>query len=44
MMERLGGGGHRTIAGAQLPGASIEEAREKVKKAIQEMLEKGEVS
>ena len=44
MMERLGGGGHRTIAGAQLPGATIEEAREKVKKAIQEMLEKGEVS
>ena len=44
MMERLGGGGHRTIAGAQLPGATIEEAKEKLKKVIQEMLEKGEVS
>ena len=44
MMERLGGGGHRTVAGAQLPGASIEEAREKVKQVIQEMIEKGEVS
>ena len=44
MMEKLGGGGHRTIAGAQLPGATVEEAKEKLKKAIQEMLEKGEVS
>ena len=44
MMEKLGGGGHRTIAGAQLPGASVEEAKEKLKKAIEEMLEEGEVS
>lgn len=44
MMEKLGGGGHRTVAGAQLPGATIEEAREKVKQAIKEMIEKGEVS
>ena len=29
MMEKLGGGGHRTIAGAQLPGATVEEAKEK---------------
>ncbi len=43
-MEKLGGGGHRTIAGAQLPGASVEEAKEKLKKAIEEMLEEGEVS
>ncbi|MCI8887199.1 MAG: DHH family phosphoesterase [Hungatella sp.] len=44
MMEKLGGGGHRTIAGAQLPEATIEEAKERVKKVIQEMIEKGEVS
>lgn len=44
MMEKLGGGGHRTIAGAQLPGATIEEAKEKLKKVIKDMLEKGEVS
>ena len=44
LMEKLGGGGHRTIAGAQLPGASVEEAKEKLKKAIEEMLEEGEVS
>ena len=29
MMEKLGGGGHRTIAGAQLKDATMEEAREK---------------
>lgn len=44
MMERLGGGGHRTVAGAQLPGAAIEEAKERVKQVIKEMIEKGEVS
>ena len=43
-MERLGGGGHRTVAGAQLPGAAIEEAKERVKQVIKEMIEKGEVS
>lgn len=44
MMERLGGGGHRTVAGAQLRGATVEEAKEKVKQVIKEMIEKGEVS
>ena len=44
MMEHLGGGGHRTIAGAQLPGATVEEAREKVKEVIRQMLEKGDIS
>lgn len=44
MMEKLGGGGHRTVAGAQLPGATVEEAKEKVKRVISEMVEKGEVS
>ena len=43
MMEKLGGGGHRTIAGAQLPGVSVEEAKEKVKGVIDMMLEKGEI-
>ena len=44
MMEQLGGGGHRTIAGAQLEGATIDEARSKVKEAIDGMLEKGDIS
>ncbi len=44
MMEKLGGGGHRTIAGAQLPGITIEEAIERLKVVIIEMLEKGDIS
>ena len=44
MMEKLGGGGHRTIAGAQLEGVSVEEARQRVKEVINLMIEKGEVS
>lgn len=44
MMEKLGGGGHRTIAGAQLKDMSIEEARNRVKAVIKDMLEKGDIS
>lgn len=43
MMEKLGGGGHRTIAGAQLPNTTVEEAKEKVKEVILAMKEKGEI-
>lgn len=42
MMEKLGGGGHRTIAGAQLPGATVEEAKVKIKNVILAMKQKGE--
>lgn len=44
MMEKLGGGGHRTIAGAQLQGVTIDEARQRVKEVINLMIEKGEIS
>lgn len=44
LMERLGGGGHRTIAGAQLREGSIEEAIESIKAAIDDMIQEGEVS
>ncbi len=44
MMELLGGGGHRTIAGAQLKDMEISEAIEKIKEVIEEMIEKGDVS
>ena len=44
MMEKLGGGGHRTIAGAQLKDITLEEARDRVKAVIKEMIEKGDVS
>ena len=43
MMEKMGGGGHRTIAGAQLSGVTVEEAKEKIKEIIREMKEKGEI-
>ncbi len=43
MMELLGGGGHRNVAGAQLADTSIEEAKRLVRDAINQMLEKGEV-
>lgn len=44
MMEKLGGGGHRTIAGAQLKDVTVEEAEKRVKEVIQMMLEKGDIS
>ncbi|NCC15232.1 MAG: phosphoesterase [Clostridia bacterium] len=38
IMERLGGGGHLTVSGAQLQGVVLEEAKEKIRHAIQEYL------
>ena len=43
MMEHLGGGGHRTVAGAQLVDMTVEEAKEKIKEVIIAMKEKGEI-
>jgi c-di-AMP phosphodiesterase-like protein len=34
MMEKLGGGGHRSVAGAQFTGITMEEAVEKLKEVI----------
>jgi c-di-AMP phosphodiesterase-like protein len=43
ILEKLGGGGHMTIAGAQLKDITIEEARERISMVIQEYLnEEGE--
>ena len=44
MMEQLGGGGHRTIAGAQLKDGTIEDANRRVKEVIDLMLQKGDIS
>ena len=44
MMEKLGGGGHRTIAGAQMKDVTVEEAKARLKEVIQEMLAEGQVS
>ena len=43
LMEKLGGGGHRTIAGAQLKDITINEAMDKVKEVIRSMIEKGDL-
>ncbi|HHV95867.1 MAG TPA: phosphoesterase [Clostridiaceae bacterium] len=38
ILEKLGGGGHQTVAGAQLQNISVEEAKEKLKYAIIEYI------
>ena len=43
MMEKLGGGGHRTIAGAQMSGITVEEGKQKIKDIIIEMQKKGDI-
>ncbi len=44
MMEKLGGGGHKSVAGAQLKDMSLDEAKTKIKEIIDDMLKEGEVS
>ena len=44
LMEKLGGGGHRTIAGAQLREGSLPEAIATIKQAIDGMIKEGEAS
>ena len=43
IMERLGGGGHLNVAGAQLKGRTLEEARQLLKVTLKEMTEGGEI-
>lgn len=44
MMERLGGGGHANVAGAQLENIDVEDAKTAVKNAIDQMIAEGEAS
>ena len=39
IMEKLGGGGHMTVAGCQIKGISVDEARNRLKDAIKEYIE-----
>lgn len=39
ILEKIGGGGHLTFAGAQIAGITIEEAKETLKKYVKEYLE-----
>lgn len=43
VMERLGGGGHRTVAGAQLRDMNMETAINNLKEVIKDMVEKGDI-
>jgi len=38
VMERMGGGGHMTVAGAQLPGVDLRQAKETLKEILPEYL------
>lgn len=43
IMERLGGGGHMSTAGAQLTNCSVEEAKTIIRNTIDEMIEEGDI-
>ena len=43
MMEKLGGGGHKSVAGAQLTDVSVEEAKDRIKAIIDEMMNEGDI-
>ncbi|MCD7709273.1 MAG: DHH family phosphoesterase [Clostridiales bacterium] len=44
IMEKLGGGGHLNVAGAQLTGCTIEQAKYKIMNTIDTMLREGEIT
>lgn len=44
IMERMGGGGHLNIAGAQLENGTIEEGIESIKRTLDAMIQEGELS
>ena len=44
MIEKLGGGGHRTIAGAQIPDITLDDGISRLKDVIRQMVEEGQVS
>lgn len=43
IMERLGGGGHANIAGAQLTDCNLEVAKQRIRDILDGMIEKGEI-
>ena len=42
-MERLNGGGHMNVAGAQLDGYTIEEAKNCLRETVKLMIEEGDI-
>ncbi|MBR1691530.1 MAG: DHH family phosphoesterase [Lachnospiraceae bacterium] len=43
IMEKLGGGGHMNIAGAQLTDVSVEQAVSRLKETLSKMIQEGEI-
>jgi len=43
IMERLGGGGHLNVAGAQIEGSTISEVEERIRDTIDIMIDEGEI-
>jgi len=43
VMERLGGGGHLNVAGAQLSDCTMEEAQNMIRNTLDEMLKEGDI-
>ncbi len=43
VMENFGGGGHGTVAGAQIEAITIEEGKEKIREVLRKMRDDGEV-
>lgn len=43
VMERLGGGGHLSVAGAQLTDCTVEEAKQRIKDTLDEMIKEGDI-
>ena len=43
IMEKMGGGGHRSIAGTQLKGVTVDDGIRQLKELLTEMIKKGEL-
>ena len=43
IMERLGGGGHLNVAGAQLTDCTVKTAKRKIEETLDKMLEEGDI-
>lgn len=44
VMEKLGGGGHLSVAGAQLKDISLDEAKKMIQDVLENMIEEGEIT
>ena len=43
IMERLGGGGHLNVAGAQIENSTVEQVRKRIEDILEIMIEEGEL-